>query len=100
MPWRRVPEFLANLRTNDGTAERCLLFVILTAAIFSGSAGAAWDEMNLRGAVWTIPALRAKPGRQHRVHYPQQLSTSCGSSTGRRVDPQCAAIRIGATRAR
>lgn len=41
--------------------------LILTAQRRAEVAGMAWDEIDLHGAVWTIPARRAKNGREHQV---------------------------------
>lgn len=29
--------------------------------------GATWDEINLDTAIWTIPGIRMKMGKEHRV---------------------------------
>jgi integrase len=40
---------------------------ILTAARTGEVIGATWDEIDLAGKVWTVPAGRIKGGREHRV---------------------------------
>jgi integrase len=67
LPWERVPGFLAELRDENGTAARCLELVILTALRSGEARGATWGEIDLAGALWTIPAARMKAGRPHRV---------------------------------
>ena len=42
-------------------------FLVLTAARSGEVRLAQWDEIDLEGAVWTIPAHRMKSGREHRV---------------------------------
>ena len=48
--------------------QRALPHAEVGAAVRSGEArGAAWDEIDLDRAVWTLPAARMKAGREHRV---------------------------------
>ena len=42
-------------------------FLVLTAARSGEVRLATWDEMDVAGRVWTIPALRMKAKREHRV---------------------------------
>jgi integrase len=42
-------------------------FLILTAARTSEVLNANWAEVDLEKAVWTVPAVRMKAGREHRV---------------------------------
>jgi integrase len=67
LPWTEVGGFMAALRTQPGMAALALQFVILTAARTGEVIGAPWGEVDLAGAVWTIPAERMKAGREHRV---------------------------------
>ena len=59
--------FMTDLRKREGTAAKALEFAILTAARSGEVRGATWDEIDLKAAVWTIPAARMKAGREHRV---------------------------------
>ena len=67
LPFTELPEFLAALRSRDGSAARALEFAILTAARSGEVIGATWDEIDLKNKVWTVPARRIKGGREHRV---------------------------------
>ena len=68
MPYSDVPAFMSALRACDGTAARALEFAILTAARTGSVLGARqWEEFDLGGASWTIPASRMKGGREFRV---------------------------------
>ncbi len=70
MPWRDVPTFVQqHLRTgNRPEVSRTLLeFVILTACRSGEARGMTWDEVDLKNAVWTIPAERMKAKMPHRV---------------------------------
>ncbi|MGR4068285.1 tyrosine-type recombinase/integrase [Billgrantia sp. C5P2] len=60
-------EFMANLRQQQGTAARCLEFVVLTATRSNEARGAAWSEIDLANSVWVIPASRMKAEKEHRV---------------------------------
>jgi integrase len=62
-----VPAFVADLRDRDAVAALALEFLILTAARSNEVIGARWDEIDLTGKVWTVPAGRMKAGREHRV---------------------------------
>jgi integrase len=44
-----------------------LEFAILTAARSGEVRGATWGEFDLAAKVWTVPAIRMKAGREHRV---------------------------------
>lgn len=67
MPFADVPAFLASLRANPSVAARALEFTILTAARTSEALNASWEEIDLAGKVWTIPARRMKAAKEHRV---------------------------------
>lgn len=67
LPYAEIGGFIAQLRQQDGIAAKCLEFTILTAARTGETIGATWDEIDLNAKVWTIPAVRMKAGREHRV---------------------------------
>lgn len=67
MPFENVAEFVKALRGRDATAARALEFAILTASRSGEVLGATWGEIDLDGALWTVPAVRMKAGREHRV---------------------------------
>lgn len=67
LPYVELPAFIAELRARASMAARALEFLILTAARSGEVLGARWDELDLDKAVWTIPAVRMKAGRAHRV---------------------------------
>lgn len=67
MPYIDVPAFIKALREREAIAARALEFTILTASRSGEVFGATWKEMDLKAAVWTIPAERMKAGRVHRV---------------------------------
>lgn len=67
MPFAQVPFLISQLRTRQSTAARALEFCILTAARTGEVLGAQWQEFDLDARVWTIPAMRMKAQREHRV---------------------------------
>ena len=48
-------------------AKWCLEFLILTAARSGEARGAAWAEIDMDAATWTVPATRMKAHTEHRV---------------------------------
>ncbi len=67
MPFDQVPQFIDRLRGMEGVAPRALEFLILTAARTGEVLGAKWQEIDLGNRIWTVPAMRMKAGREHRV---------------------------------
>ena len=70
LPWREVPDFIANMATKLKASDTVLLaieFLILTAGRSGEVRGATWSEFDLEVGAWSIPADRMKAGRTHRV---------------------------------
>jgi integrase len=67
LPYLDVPAFMTELRDRQSTSARALEITILTAVRTNEAIGATWDEINLKGQTWTIPASRMKADREHRV---------------------------------
>lgn len=67
MPYADVPAFAEQLAKCDGISAWALEFTILTAARSGEVYGATWHEVDLAGAVWTIPAERMKADAEHTV---------------------------------
>ena len=67
LPYAEIGTFMAALRTRDAIAARALEFAILTAARTGEVIGATWGEIDLDGAVWTVPGSRMKADKEHRV---------------------------------
>jgi integrase len=91
MPFADVPAFLAQLRERESVAALALEFTILTAARTSETLGAKWTEINLARKLWTVPAVRMKGGREHRVALSDRatpiLEALAAAKTGRYVFP-------------
>ena len=67
MPYKDLPAFLARLRTHDSPSALALEFAVLTVSRTQEAIAARWEEIDLKNAVWTIPAGRMKRPREHRV---------------------------------
>ena len=67
LPYTEINRFIDLLRLQEGVAAKCLEFTILTAARTGETIGATWDEIDLGAKTWTIPAVRMKAEREHRV---------------------------------
>lgn len=62
-----APRWFSELRKRDGMGSRALEFAALTAVRSQEVRGALWEEIDLKGLMWTIPAQRMKMEREHRV---------------------------------
>lgn len=67
LPFEQLPDFIERLRARPAVAARALEFTILTAARTGETLGARWSEIDIAGAVWTVPAARMKARTEHRV---------------------------------
>lgn len=67
LPVSDMGAFMQRLRKVPGTGAKALEFAILTAGRSGEVRGAAWSEIDLDAAVWTIPAERMKMEKEHRV---------------------------------
>jgi integrase len=68
LPWEQLPQFMVELRQQEGLAAKALEFTILTAARSGESRGLPWEgEINAADKVWTEPSLSMKREREHRV---------------------------------
>jgi integrase len=66
LAYAELPDFMAELRQQEGIAARALEFTILTAARTGEAIGAKWSEINLAERLWTIPADWMKAGKEYR----------------------------------
>ncbi|MGL4236377.1 tyrosine-type recombinase/integrase [Tabrizicola sp.] len=67
LPWRDLPNFMAQLSERESVSARALEFAILTCARSGEIRGAAWEEIDDKAGVWTVSAERMKARRAHRV---------------------------------
>lgn len=73
LPYNQVAGFMADLAKREGMAARALEVLILTATRSGDVRGATWEEIDIDGALWIIPAARMKAGKEHRVPLSQQV---------------------------
>ncbi len=67
MPYDAVPAFIPELKGKSGVSALALQFLILTACRTGEVIGAQWSEIDMEAGIWTIPAIRMKAKREHRV---------------------------------
>jgi integrase len=67
LPYVEIPAFMAEIRKHEFISARALEFTILTALRTSEVIGANWSEFDFKANVWTVPAVRMKAKRDHRV---------------------------------
>jgi integrase len=65
LPYTLMAAFMADLRARDAIAARALEFLILTNVRTDAVLKAAWDEVDLDQALWTVPLANLKD-RKHR----------------------------------
>jgi integrase len=67
LPWARIGAFMGELTREPSSSSRALAFLILTATRTNEVLGARWREIDLAESAWTIPAVRMKARKEHRV---------------------------------
>ncbi|WP_413709368.1 tyrosine-type recombinase/integrase [Rhizobium sp. Rhizsp82] len=67
LPHSEAPAFMKALAGVAGVSARALELCILTACRSGEVRWAVWPEFDLQAKVWTIPAVRMKSGKEHRV---------------------------------
>lgn len=67
LPWARMSEFMAELKTRGGMGARALEFAIYTAARAKQVRLAEWSEVDLDKRVWMVPAEHMKAEKAHAV---------------------------------
>lgn len=67
MPYADLPAFMTRLRARHTMPARCLEFMILTCVRQAEARGATWGEIDMKNALWSIPAARMKMRRPHVV---------------------------------
>lgn len=67
LDWRRIPEFMKALESEDGSAAQALKLVILCAMRSGEARLLRWGDVDMTGKVITIPGDRMKAGKEHRI---------------------------------
>jgi len=73
MPYIETPAYFVELRKRDILSAKALAFIILTATRSNETRSARWSEIDIDGAMWTIPEERMKAKKEHIV----PLSPEC-----------------------
>lgn len=68
MPFKDVPAFVRDLRSNGCVSALALEFTILCASRTGATIGATWDEIDLISGIWTIPGSRAGTKLRQAAH--------------------------------
>ncbi|UEM08446.1 integrase arm-type DNA-binding domain-containing protein [Bradyrhizobium barranii subsp. barranii] len=66
LPYEEMPQFWRSLASDTSEAARMLRWIILTACRFNESADMD-PAAEVKGELWTIPAIRMKAEREHKV---------------------------------
>ncbi|RWO87958.1 site-specific integrase [Mesorhizobium sp.] len=67
LPYADLPAFMSQLRSMGSISARALEFTILTAVRTGEAIGVMETEIDFANKLWTIPAVRMKADRPHRV---------------------------------
>lgn len=67
LPWKAVPEFVAELRERNGYGARALEWVVLTLGRSMEARLATHAEIDMDTRLWTLAGPRMKSGLEHRV---------------------------------
>ena len=70
LPYDEVGDCIAKVKASQRASRSSKLafeFLVLTAARSAEVRKATWDEMDVDGETWTVPAVRMKANREHRV---------------------------------
>jgi integrase len=70
VPIDGVHAFVLRLRRLEGMSACALEFTILTASRSGAVRAAEWGEIDAHAKTWTIPGIKMKSGRPHRVPLP------------------------------
>ena len=69
LPYREVLGALETIAGSEASiaSKLCFRFVLLTACRSGEARGATWDEIDLDARTWSLPGVRMKTGKPHRV---------------------------------
>ena len=67
LPYERISELMAKLKLLESISAKALQFTILTGLRTGEVLGAKWPEIDLVNNIWTVPAVRMKTKKEHRV---------------------------------
>jgi integrase len=67
VPYKELPDLMRKIENREDTAALALQWLILTATRSSEARCPTWDEIDLPGKRWKVPAARMKSGEPHTV---------------------------------
>jgi len=67
MPFAELPEYMPELRGRESVGRLALEFLVLTATRSGEVRLAPWSEIDIDGALWTIPKDRMKMNKAHAI---------------------------------
>ena len=79
LPYEEIPEFWKSLTGDTSDAARMLRWIILTACRFNEAADMD-PAAEVKRDLWTIPAIRMKGEREHKVPLTRLRSRICRSA--------------------
>jgi integrase len=89
LPYAEVGAFIGALRTGgaDPVTKAAFEFLILTTARTQEARLATWSELDIEGALWTVPKQRMKARREHLVPLPPRAVEILKGLRSRILDP-------------
>ena len=67
LPYKELPAFMKELASIDTIGAKAFAFCILNATRTSETLLAETTELDLEKKIWTIPSVRMKAGKEHRI---------------------------------
>jgi integrase len=67
LPYAAMPGLMKRVRSSEGVAARAMEMLTLTGVRAGECLGMRWEEVDLEGKLWTVPASRMKGGIEHRI---------------------------------
>jgi len=67
LPFKDLPSYMAQLRTEETTDRLCFEWIVETVARSSQGRGALWSEIDPIAAIWSLPPERMKGRVAHQV---------------------------------
>jgi integrase len=75
LPYQRLPRLIARLHQRSDVGAMALEFTILTASRSREALESTWEEIDLIGGIWTIPATRMKSGQAFQKPLGNEVTT-------------------------
>ena len=84
LPYKELPDFMADLRQREGISARALEFAILTVARTGNIIPAKWSEIDRQEKLWTMPrgTMKGEKGDRKRDHVVPLCDRAWRSSRG------------------